>query len=371
MAHARVREAKRCLLRAGHRAQHPYNGESNQRVGNAIRRVPIVRRAHHPQRGCLDSLRRRSVQLPEMCAGATNCRPGATNMRQRALSCQPTGASKDQRQPLTHSMNANINQTGSNLSLQPDALSLQPQAVTCPKCQHKRTAADQGPAWQCPNCGIAYSKATAQADGVVAHKVIKTSGAHAKPAIDRGEWETVTPGVISLSLQGRLGRLRYMAYTWPIMALSGLGMAAAVLGPLHKQAPNIPLLFLVGILWFWLWLRLMALRLHDINRSAKWLLVLWLLPAVLAAAGGGQQMIALGGGIFWIVALLLNVVPGSEGDNDYGPPPGPNTLLVKVGAVLFIAFTALAVVANVKYMQYVRSGKVHAAAPLGTPGHGQ
>ena len=119
-------------------------------------------------------------------------------------------------------------------------------------------------------------------------------------------------------------------------------------------APNIPLLILVGILWFWLWLRLMALRLHDINRSAKWLLVLWLLPAVLAAAGGGQQMITLGGGLFWIVALLLNVVPGSEGDNDYGPPPGPNTLLVKVGAALFIAFTALAVVANVKYMQYVR-----------------
>jgi len=121
--------------------------------------------------------------------------------------------------------------------------------------------------------------------------------------------------LISPSLKGRLGRPRYMAYTWPIMALTALGMAAAVLGPLHKQAPNIPLLILVGILWFWLWLRLMALRLHDINRSAKWLLVLWLLPAVLAAAGGGQQMIALGGGLFWIVALLLNVVPGSEGES--------------------------------------------------------
>jgi len=70
----------------------------------------------------------------------------------------------------------------------------------------------------------------------------------------------------------------------------------------------------------------------------------------------------------WIVALVLNVVPGSEGENDYGPPPGPNTVLVKVGAVLFIAFTALAVVANVKYTQYVRSGKIHTAADPGTPG---
>ena len=29
---------------------------------------------------------------------------------------------------------------------------------TCPKCRHVRTAADSGPAWQCPKCGIAYAK---------------------------------------------------------------------------------------------------------------------------------------------------------------------------------------------------------------------
>ena len=257
-------------------------------------------------------------------------------------------------------MNANFNERSSpELSLQPAAIGLQAQAVICPKCQHKRTAADPGPDWQCPSCGIAYNKATAQAD-TVTHKVIRTSGARGKQEIDRGEWETSTPGVISLSLKGRIGRLRYMAYTWPIMALTMLGMAAAVLGPLHKQSPNIPLMILVGILWLWLWLRLMALRLHDVNRSAKWLLALLLLPGVLGAVGGGQQMIAIGGGVFWVVALLLNVLPGSEGDNDYGPPPGANTLLVKVGAVLFLAFTAFAVIANIKYTQYVRSGKPNA-----------
>ena len=269
-------------------------------------------------------------------------------------------------------MSADINQRNSpELGLQPEALSLQAQAIICPKCRHQRTAADQGPAWQCPNCGIAYNKATAQADDAVVHKVIRTSGARGKQEIDRGEWETSTPGVISLSLTGRVGRLRYMAYTWPIMALSMLGVAAAVLGPLHKQSPNIPLMILVGVLWFWLWLRLMALRLHDVNRSAKWLLGLWLLPAVLAAAGGGQQMIAIGGGLFWIVALLLNVLPGTDGDNDYGPQPGSNTFLVNVGAVLFIAFTALAVVANIKYMQYIRSGKVHTSSLSSAPGTAQ
>ncbi len=28
----------------------------------------------------------------------------------------------------------------------------------CPKCRHVRTAADSGPDWQCPKCGIAYAK---------------------------------------------------------------------------------------------------------------------------------------------------------------------------------------------------------------------
>jgi uncharacterized membrane protein YhaH (DUF805 family) len=267
-------------------------------------------------------------------------------------------------------MNANINRTSSaELSLQPEAISLQPQAITCPKCQHKRTAADNGPDWQCPNCGIAYNKATAQADAVV-HKVNRTSSARGRQEIDRDQWETFTPGVISLSLQGRIGRLRYLAFSWPNMALSGVGMAAAVLGILHKQSPNIPLLILVGVLWFWLSLRLMALRLHDVNRSAKWLLALVLLPAVSAALHGGPQMVAICSGLFWVVALLLIVLPGSEGDNDYGPPPGANTILVKVGAALLIAFMALGVVANLKYMQYVRSGKLHAALS-GAPGTSQ
>jgi hypothetical protein len=95
------------------------------------------------------------------------------------------------------------------------------------------------------------------------------------------------------------------------------------------------------------------------------------LPAVLAAVGGGQQMIAIGGCLFWVVALLLNVLPGTDGDNDYGPPPGPNTFLVNVGAVLFIAFTALAVVANIKYMQYTRYGKAHTSSLSSAPGTAQ
>jgi len=40
-----------------------------------------------------------------------------------------------------------------------------------------------------------------------------------------------------------------------------------------------------GVLWMWVPLRLMALRMHDLNQSAKWLLALILFPGVFFALG--------------------------------------------------------------------------------------
>jgi hypothetical protein len=76
----------------------------------------------------------------------------------------------------------------------------------------------------------------------------------------------------------------------------------------------------------------------------------------------GPQMVPICSSIFWIASLLLIVWPGSEGYNDYGPPAGPNTTLVKVGAGVILAVMALAVVGNIKYMQYARNAKLDASA---------
>jgi uncharacterized membrane protein YhaH (DUF805 family) len=254
-------------------------------------------------------------------------------------------------------MNADIN--GRNSA----GLSLQPQAVICPKCQYKRTAADQCPEWQCPSCGVAYSKATAPS-AAVALKVNSVRGP-GRREIDRDDLETVTPNALSLSMDGRIGRLRYLAYSWPMMALSGLAILAAVIPKTPAMVKSremllIPLAVLF-VLWIWTMLRLMALRLHDVNRSAKWVLALLLLPAV-GSVMGGPQMVPICSGAFWIVSLLLIVWPGSEGYNDYGPPAGPNTTLVKVGAGVILALMALTVVGNIKYLQYARNGKVNASA---------
>ena len=254
-------------------------------------------------------------------------------------------------------MNANIN--GRNSA----GLSLQPQAVVCPKCQYKRTAADHCPEWQCPSCGVAYSKAAAPS-AAVALNVNSVRGPGGRE-IDRDELETVTPSAFSLLIEGRIGRLRYLGYSWPMMVFSGLGILAAVIPKTPAMLKSremllIPLAVLF-VLWIWTMLRLMALRLHDVNRSAKWVLALLFLPA-LGSVMGGPQMVPICSSVFWIVSLLLIVWPGSEGYNDYGPPAGPNTTLVKVGAGVVLALMALGVVGNIKYMQYARNAKLNASA---------
>lgn len=240
-------------------------------------------------------------------------------------------------------------------------LSLQPQAVICPKCQYKRTADDHGPAWQCPNCGIAYNKATAPSPAVT-HIVNSASRERGV----RNEFATATPSAFSLSTDGRIGRLRYLAFGWPIIASAYvLGLLAAVIMPRH-EVPGVIFVILFLVLLFWMPLRLVALRLHDVNRSGKWAPTLLLLPITIGVLGG-LKMAPVGAWLFWIVALLLLFVPGSDGDNDYGPQPGPNTILVKVGAGLFVALMALAVFANIKYTQYARSHQLQGTAQsLGT-----
>ena len=36
--------------------------------------------------------------------------------------------------------------------------------MKCPKCGYERTPAETAPAWQCPSCGVAYSKASKSAE---------------------------------------------------------------------------------------------------------------------------------------------------------------------------------------------------------------
>ena len=265
-------------------------------------------------------------------------------------------------------MNRNFDAADSaDLSLEPQELNLQPRAIVCPKCQHKRTASDTGPEWQCPNCGIAYIKAAPPSADVV-HKVSSTSGARGRREADHDEFETDTPSALSLSLTGRIGRLRYLAYWWPTMLLSGFLMLLAIRPGTVDKTSTIVLVVLLCGLWMCVSLRLMALRMHDLNQSSKWLLVAIFLPGVFFALGK-PQLGAMCSGLFWIGGLMLLLVPGTEGDNTYGPPPGANTTLVKVGAGIILFFMVLGIIGNIKM---IRAGKLH--SPLASaqvqPGSG-
>ena len=164
----------------------------------------------------------------------------------------------------------NANSGGRDLG----GLSLQPNssAIVCPKCQHKRTPSDSGPDWQCPNCGIAYNKAMPPPADAAPRANTGPSARRAE-ATRYDDSDTFTPGPISLSLTGRIGRLRYLAFSWPVMLLSALGIVAAIIIPTMHRSPGatlgagtIFLMAVVMVLWFYLSLRLMALRLHDLNR---------------------------------------------------------------------------------------------------------
>ncbi|MES2898291.1 MAG: DUF805 domain-containing protein [Pseudomonadota bacterium] len=150
--------------------------------------------------------------------------------------------------------------------------------------------------------------------------------------------DSEAPPIFGFTMHGRLGRLRAMAYCFGVMLpLMALAMASALLG----KAGMILIGVAVAIAVFFS-LRVLVLRMHDINWSGKWLLA----PIVLAGAAGAlqkPQMAAFVGAALWLLmAVSLYLVPGSESDNDYGAAPPPNTTAVKVGAVLCIAVQLLA-----------------------------
>lgn len=88
-------------------------------------------------------------------------------------------------------------------------------------------------------------------------------------------------------------------------------------------------------------------RLNDLNQSG-WLGLLMLVPLV-----------------NFFFGLYLLFWPGSKGSNDYGPAPGPNSLLLIVfGLVLPLAgLGTLAAIAIPAYHSYVeRARHMHAPA---------
>lgn len=141
-----------------------------------------------------------------------------------------------------------------------------------------------------------------------------------------GDSGTYNPSIFSFN--GRIGRLRYLAYSFGVSLLlmaimvpviggsmymgggaemSGLGMVAY--GLLNVASIVISVMF-------------SKRRLNDLNRSG-WFFLLMIIPLV---------------NLFLIIYMIF--FPGTDGDNNHGPMAVPNTLGVKILA-LFMPIVAI------------------------------
>lgn len=121
------------------------------------------------------------------------------------------------------------------------------------------------------------------------------------------------------STQGRIGRLRYMAYSFSII-YGALILAAVlvfvfpnVLNSIGYKLDGILVAIGLGVLLcMFIPVLLSIQRLHDIDRSG-WFILLFFIPLLNT-----------------VLILALMFMPGSAERNQFGAPPPPNSMLVKI-----------------------------------------
>lgn len=232
--------------------------------------------------------------------------------------------------------------------------------MNCPKCAHSQTKAPM-----CEACGIVIDKflarqaelaANAPATAKPASEISNQSNAtpYAPPTADVAELLPEFAELQLFGITGRLGRLRYLAWSLLItlcgLIAGGLAFGLAAIG----MGNGTSLLTIVGgllgsvavVAMLIISIQIGVKRLHDIGWSG-WLLLLNLIPVV--------------GSVF---AIIMLVVPGSSTANRFGPPPPPNSLSVKLLASLWLLIPVLlAAIAMPAYQDYVeRAGSAQVSS---------
>jgi uncharacterized membrane protein YhaH (DUF805 family) len=171
-------------------------------------------------------------------------------------------------------------------------------------------------------------------DHVPAAGVTEPQSPYAPPRAMVGESVAGFATLKPFGVEGRIGRLRFLAWS---MVLSLVTMAVvgvfALIGLALVSTDSTAGLIIGGILAFFLCLAFLIAsimisvqRLHDIGWSG-WLWLLNLVPFV---------------GSFF--PLLLLAMPGNQTANRYGAPPPPNSTAVKVLSALWLVVIALLIV---------------------------
>lgn len=152
-----------------------------------------------------------------------------------------------------------------------------------------------------------------------------TPSPYAPPRSAVGEVNSEYSELKVFSVEGRIGRLRYLA--WSLAALFVVGGVAGSLGLTLLAGDQMVLgaiVCVVGVLaYFYLNITVSVQRLHDLGWSG-WLWFLNLVPVI--------------GSLF---PIALAVIPGNAASNRYGAPAPANSTAVKVLCALWLVVIAL------------------------------
>jgi uncharacterized membrane protein YhaH (DUF805 family) len=142
-----------------------------------------------------------------------------------------------------------------------------------------------------------------------------------------------------LSFSGRLGRMRYLAYSLGLNIALSLAMipfagAAAFMGGMGGNPESMGIIGMLVMALVYIGSIVISVmfakrRLNDLNRSGWWML-LFLVPVV---------------NLLMVIYLLF--FPGTDGANNFGPAPIANSIGVLVLGWLFIGVFVLGIVAAV------------------------
>lgn len=206
--------------------------------------------------------------------------------------------------------------------------------MDCPKCGHAQPIAIQ-----CDSCGVVIEKYLArQAHSVEQRENDAVMQPYAPPRAPVGktlpEHSTLKP----FGFQGRIGRLRYLAWSLVLMAAGfGLFLLASMTFIFSNVLVSIlAVAFTIGFII--VAIQIGSQRLHDMGWSG-WFMLLHLVPVI---------------GSLFPFALLL--VPGNEGANKFGPPQPPNSRSVKILAALWLLVPVLGILVAIAlpaYQQYL------------------
>jgi uncharacterized membrane protein YhaH (DUF805 family) len=201
--------------------------------------------------------------------------------------------------------------------------------IACPKCGHT-----QPTSIQCNSCGIVIQKYLArqaqQAKTTGQSRSPLPSGQpYAPPRTPVDELMTEHGELRVFTTQGRIGRLRYLAWSMGLMAAAfGLWMIASMTLAVSVVL-GVILTGVLGLGFLVVTVQIGVQRLHDLGWSG-WLMLLNLVPVV--------------GTLFPFVMLLM---PGNDGMNRFGAPQPPNSRAVKILAALWLLVPVIGILAAI------------------------